>query len=79
MKLKERLAHVRRHPKHYTRTALIFAALVLMFCDVIAALWPAFNVVWNNKVAHVGVGIASILAIFVETIHDEEEDHNDKA
>lgn len=79
MRLKERLAHVKRYPKHYMRTALIYAALVLLFCDLIAALWPAFETLWNNKVAHMGVGLASILAVFVETIHEEDRPPHDKA
>lgn len=77
MRLHPKIAAILKRPKHVARTGLIFAALVLLFCDVIAALWPAFAMLWSNKVAHVGVGIASIAAVLVETIHEEEEEHED--
>jgi len=78
MRLHPKLRAIPKRPKHYARLGLIYAALVLLFCDLISALWPAFSVIWSNKVAHIGVGMASILAVFVETIHEEER-HDDQA
>lgn len=76
MKLHPKLVAITKRPKHFARLGLIYAALVLLFCDLIAAIWPAFEVLWSNRIAHVGVGFASILAVFVETIHEEEKPHD---
>ena len=77
MRLHPKIKAILKRPKHIMRTGLIFAALVLLFCDIIAALWPAFAALWSNKVAHVGVGIASIAAVLVETVHEEEEERHE--
>lgn len=72
--LKPTLAKLAKRPRHYFRWALLHAAIVLFFCDMIAAIWPAFDIIWRTHVAHIGVAIAAFAATLAEFITEEERE-----
>jgi len=69
--------HVSHHQvskiKHFVKWALIHAALVLFFADLLACLWPAFGQMWSGPVQKVGVAIAAFFACVAEYLYDDEE------
>lgn len=67
------MVHHYHKVNHYVRRSLVAAAFVLFLCDLIAAIWPAFNSVWS-RAAHVGVAFASISAFLVEHFINEEDE-----
>lgn len=63
----------------YIKWAFIHTALILFFADFIAAVWPAFDHVWEGH-AKIAVGIAALTAAIAEFINSwmedkEEDDH----
>lgn len=58
--------------KHILRWWLIHTALILFFCDVVAAIWPSFDHVWTH-VAHLGVAFAAFGEAAAEHLIREAE------
>lgn len=72
--------YVRRYNGYrYIKWALIHTALIIFFADFIAALWPAFDHVWEGH-AKIAVAIAALTAAAAEyfnaKIEDEEAKHH---
>jgi hypothetical protein len=63
--------HMTPRVKNHLRWALIHAALMFFFADLLAAVWPAFDLVWKG-IAHLGVAVAAFLATAAEYLHDEQ-------
>lgn len=63
--------HVTPRIKRHIRWAMIHAALMFFFADLLAAVWPAFDQVWKG-IAHLGVAVAAFLATIAEYLHDEQ-------
>lgn len=68
---------IRRSVLKTIKRGLIYAALVIFFADFLAAVWPAFEVVWSGSIAHVGVAFAALAAVIAERLHDEAEAEHD--
>jgi hypothetical protein len=60
-----------REVRKRLRWAFIHAAFLLFACDLVAAIWPAFNRIWTG-VAHLGVALAALLATWAEYLVGEE-------
>jgi len=71
------MVHHYHKVKHYVRRGLIVAALALFACDLIAAIWPAFNTAWS-RAAHAGVAFASFAAFIVEHWLNEENEKEER-
>lgn len=71
MSVRRFLSSLVKRPRHHVRWALIHAAMMFFFADLLAAIWPAFEHVWTG-VAHLGVAVAAFFATAAEYLHDEE-------
>lgn len=55
------------------RWAIFHVALVIFACDLLAAVWPAFDHVWQ-AVARIGVASGVIMAAAFEYLEHREEE-----
>jgi hypothetical protein len=68
---------VKYNAYRHLQKAVVYSAMVVLFADMIAAVWPAFNEVWEGH-AHIALALAALGASITEWLDERGDEERDR-